>query len=115
MATTKSPRIPSLVYGTAWKKDHTRALVRQALLAGFRGVDTAAQPKHYQEDLVGQGMRDAINEGVVKREDLYVRFRSRSMPLSCCVLMQYSDSNKVHFYSRPKPSENALRPCEEYN
>jgi len=77
MASPRAPKIPSLIYGTAWKKDHTRALVRQALLAGFRGVDTAAQPKHYQEDLVGQGIRDAINDGVCKREDLYViRFLS---------------------------------------
>ena len=72
MAALKAAKIPSLIYGTAWKKDDTRALVRQALLAGFCGVDTAAQPKHYQEHLVGQGIRDAINEGTVKREDLYV-------------------------------------------
>lgn len=69
---TMKPKIPSLIYGTAWKKDHTRALVHQALKAGFRGIDTAAQPKHYQEDLVGQGIRDAINEGIVRRESLYV-------------------------------------------
>ena len=74
MATPKVPKLPSLIYGTAWKKDHTRVLVKQALLAGFRGVDTAAQPKHYHADLVGQGIRDAISEGVVKREDLYVSF-----------------------------------------
>ena len=73
MAAPKAARIPSLIYGTAWKKDQTRALVKQALLTGFRGVDTAAQPKHYQEDLVGQGIRDAIAEGGLRREDLYVR------------------------------------------
>ena len=73
MTTPKAAKIPPLIYGTAWKKDHSRALVSQALLAGFRGVDTAAQPKHYQEDLVGQGIRDAISAGVnLKREDLYV-------------------------------------------
>lgn len=68
----KAARIPSLIYGTAWKKDQTRALVKQALLTGFRGVDTAAQPKHYQEDLFGQGIRDAIAEGGLRRENLYV-------------------------------------------
>lgn len=72
MATLKAAQIPRLIYGTAWKGDNTRALVKQALQAGFRGIDTAAQPKHYQEDLVGQGIRDAISEGLVKREDLYV-------------------------------------------
>ena len=71
MAVPKAARIPSLIYGTAWKKDQTRILVKKALLAGFRGVDTAAQPKHYQEDLVGDGIRDAMQEGFLKREDLY--------------------------------------------
>lgn len=65
--------IPSFVYGTAWKKDRTVGLVHQAIGAGFRAVDTAAQPKHYREDLVGEGIRKAINEGTVRREDLYVR------------------------------------------
>jgi len=64
--------IPRLVYGTAWKKERTADLVYEALKAGFRGIDTAAQPRHYQEDLVGQGIRRAIADGTVKREDLYV-------------------------------------------
>jgi diketogulonate reductase-like aldo/keto reductase len=42
-----SAKMPSLIYGTAWKKDRTADLGRQAVLAGFREVDTAAQPKHY--------------------------------------------------------------------
>jgi len=25
--------------------------------AGFRGIDTACQPKHYQEDLVGKALQ----------------------------------------------------------
>lgn len=72
MAPTKAARIPSLIYGTAWKKDKTQDLVRQAIRAGFRGIDTAAQPKHYEEDLVGNGIRDAIREGKVTRHSLYV-------------------------------------------
>jgi hypothetical protein len=51
---------PRLVYGTAWKKDRTADLVYQALKSGFRGVDTAAQPRHYQERLVGDGIRRAV-------------------------------------------------------
>lgn len=39
--------MPRLIYGTAWKKERTASLVEQALRAGFRGVDTACQPKHY--------------------------------------------------------------------
>jgi len=45
--------MPPLLYGTAWKKEKTEALVRQALQAGFRGIDTACQPKHYHEPGVG--------------------------------------------------------------
>ena len=67
-------KIPKLVYGTAWKIDRTADLVYQALKAGFRAIDTAAQPRHYQEELVGDGIRRAIKERVVKREDLFVSF-----------------------------------------
>jgi diketogulonate reductase-like aldo/keto reductase len=67
-------KTPKLVYGTAWKKESTAALVYQAIRAGFRGIDTAAQPKHYQEHLVGDGIRRAISDGIVKREELFVRF-----------------------------------------
>ena len=41
--------MPRLIYGTAWKKERTTALVELALQSGFRGVDTACQPKHYHE------------------------------------------------------------------
>jgi diketogulonate reductase-like aldo/keto reductase len=42
------------------------------LKAGFRGVDTAAQPRHYQEDLVGKGIKRAITDGIIDRNDLFV-------------------------------------------
>ena len=64
--------IPPFLYGTAWKQEKTANLVYEALCSGFRGVDTAAQPKHYLEDLVGDGIRRALGEGKVKREDLFV-------------------------------------------
>ena len=48
-ATASSVRMPPIVYGTAWKKERTRELVLQALQAGYRGIDTACQPKHYAE------------------------------------------------------------------
>jgi diketogulonate reductase-like aldo/keto reductase len=65
----------SFIYGTAWKNERTADLVVQALRAGFRGFDTAAQPKHYREDLVGEGIRKVIlEEGGLKREDVYASF-----------------------------------------
>lgn len=76
-ATIVPNSIPRLVYGTAWKKERTADLVYQALQQGFRGIDTAAQPRHYQEKLVGDGIRRAISEGIVTREDLYVCTKSR--------------------------------------
>jgi diketogulonate reductase-like aldo/keto reductase len=67
--------LPVFLYGTAWKKDQTADLVYTAVSAGFRAIDTAAQPRHYQEHLVGDGIRKAIADGVVRREDLYVKPR----------------------------------------
>lgn len=70
--------IPTLMYGTAWKKQQTATLVYQAIKAGFRGIDTAAQPRHYQENLVGEGIRKAIEEGIVKRKELFVSLQMES-------------------------------------
>ncbi|KAJ4371663.1 hypothetical protein N0V86_008216 [Didymella sp. IMI 355093] len=64
---------PAFTYGTAWKKDQTRSLVKEALKQGFRRIDTAAQPKHYQEPLVGEALREAYTEGLVSRGDVYVQ------------------------------------------
>ncbi|KAJ6155886.1 hypothetical protein N7470_006452 [Penicillium chermesinum] len=64
--------IPVYLYGTAWKKERTAHLVYSAIRAGFRGIDTAAQPRHYQEPSVGDGIRKAIADNLVRREDLYV-------------------------------------------
>lgn len=67
-----SAQLPAFIYGTAWKKERTEVLVKGALRAGFRGVDTAAQPRHYQEELVGSGLREAYREGLVRRDGMYV-------------------------------------------
>ena len=60
-----------MLYGTAWKKERTTALVTQALQAGFLAVDTAAQPKHYQEHLVGKGVRTFLSGSNLTRGELY--------------------------------------------
>jgi len=56
-----------------WKKENTTKLVLQALKAGFRSIDVAAQPRHYREDLVGEALRQAYSEGIVRREEVFVR------------------------------------------
>ena len=55
---------PSFVYGTAWKKEATTSLVRTAVDAGFRAIDTANQPKHYQELLAGDALAVLADSGI---------------------------------------------------
>lgn len=52
--------VPPILYGTAWKKDDTAALVAKALSTGFCGIDTACQPRHYNEPGVGAGIAAAM-------------------------------------------------------
>lgn len=61
-----------MIYGTAWKKEETSRLVEQALLCGFKAVDTACQPRHYREDLVGVGLENAYKNGI-KRKDIFIQ------------------------------------------
>lgn len=64
--------MPPIIYGTAWKKEATASLVVQAVQAGFRGIDTACQPKHYSEAGVGEALSVLADQGV-SRESLYVQ------------------------------------------
>ncbi len=63
---------PSFIYGTAWKKDATTELVRSAVSAGFRAIDTANQPRHYSEPLVGEAL-GALADNGVPRESLFIQ------------------------------------------
>jgi hypothetical protein len=104
--TNPDTTVPRFVYGTAWKKDQTANLVYQALKAGFRAIDTAAQPRHYNEALVGEGIARAIQENIIKREDLYVR------PAPSPFFENYinsSDPNQIHPSIRPRPQKHALQ------
>jgi diketogulonate reductase-like aldo/keto reductase len=60
---------PSILYGTAWKEDETKRLVETALAAGFRGIDTANQRKHYHEAAVGEALRSAA----IPRDELFLQ------------------------------------------
>jgi len=66
-------RPPDFLYGTAWKEQQTRQLTRLAVQAGFRGIDTANQRKHYFEEAVGQALRELWDEGFCSREDLFLQ------------------------------------------
>jgi len=66
-------KVPSFVYGTAWKEDETSRLTRIALDAGFRAIDTANQRRHYIEAGVGEAISRAFEEGIVRREELFLQ------------------------------------------
>lgn len=60
--------MPELLYGTAWKKERTADLVEKALRLGFRGIDTACQPKHYSEPGVGEAVARVAKSGIGRAE-----------------------------------------------
>ena len=62
----------------AWKHPSSSAhcslgpLHLQAVKAGFCGIDTACQPKHYRQDLVGQALQQLEAEGI-PRSALFIQ------------------------------------------
>jgi diketogulonate reductase-like aldo/keto reductase len=66
-------RVPTFIYGTAWKENHTAYLTRMALGAGFRGIDTANQRRHYHEAGVGEALAAVFAAGTLRREDLFLQ------------------------------------------
>lgn len=61
------------LYGTAWKEDLTTECVFNALIAGYRAIDTANQRKHYYEEGVGSALVRAYAELDIKRQDLFLQ------------------------------------------
>ncbi|HSW12331.1 MAG TPA: aldo/keto reductase [Solimonas sp.] len=80
VTSTYGVQCPRILYGTAWKKSQTAALVRKAIQLGFRGIDTAGQPRHYHEPGVGAGIATCLRDGVLGRSDLYLQ--TKFTPLS---------------------------------
>jgi diketogulonate reductase-like aldo/keto reductase len=73
MPATEPARVPDFLYGTAWKEERTPALTELALRAGFRGIDTANQRRHYFEAGVGEALAAAYRAGLVTRADLFLQ------------------------------------------
>jgi diketogulonate reductase-like aldo/keto reductase len=71
--------IPPVIYGTAWKKERTAELVEKAILNGFKGIDTACQPKHYYEPGVGQALQNLKKQGV-DTSSLYLQTKFTPLP-----------------------------------
>jgi len=72
------PIIPPILYGTAWKEDDTQRLVTQALMLGFRGIDTANQRKHYFEEAVGFGIQQFLKSSLKTRDELFLQTKFTS-------------------------------------
>lgn len=79
--TTTAARVrsPGIIYGTAWKGADTERLVTTAIGLGFRGIDTACQPKHYDEAGAGAGVAAGLRSGL-SRGDLFLQ--TKFTPLS---------------------------------
>jgi len=69
--TASGVEIPLLGFGT-WQlePDDARRMVREALRIGYRHIDTAWIYKN--EKAVGDGIADAVAEGIVGRNDIFV-------------------------------------------
>ena len=83
VTTSERVRSPGIIYGTAWKKMRTEELVRTAIGQGFRGIDTAGQPRHYDEAGVGAAVAACLNQALsrqraVSADQIYAAGGSRS-------------------------------------
>lgn len=63
---------PRFIYGTAWKKERTKDLVKLAVSTGFSAIDTANQPKHYSEAKVGEALI-ALQKIGIDRQQLFLQ------------------------------------------
>jgi diketogulonate reductase-like aldo/keto reductase len=66
------------MYGTAWKKEATTELVRQAVEVGFTAIDTANQLIHYDEARVGEALLQLATHGIT-REKLFLQTKFTSV------------------------------------
>ena len=66
----QNAQIPSIGLGTAFMTSDISEVVYSSIKDGLRLIDTAAV--YGSEEGVGKGIKRAIDEGIVKREDLFV-------------------------------------------
>lgn len=78
LTTYNDVSIPSFMYGTAWKKEATAQLVKEAVSCGFTAIDTANQLIHYDEARVGEALQELYSNGS-KRESLFLQTKFTSV------------------------------------
>ena len=71
--------LPKFIYGTAWKEERTTQLVELALKSGFKAIDTANQAKHYSENLVGRALKNAFDNKLITRKDIWLQSKFTSI------------------------------------
>lgn len=76
---TGNMSMPRFMYGTAWKKERTKELVELAVRTGFRGIDTACQPKHYHEPGVGDALQSLYSQGIISRSGVFLQTKFTSL------------------------------------
>lgn len=92
LTTYNQVSIPSIMYGTAWKKDSTTRLVESALSAGFKAIDTANQLIHYQEALVGEAFHQWNS---IARDALFLQTKFTNV---------YGQDNRTPYDKSAKPA-----------
>jgi diketogulonate reductase-like aldo/keto reductase len=95
--------MPRILYGTAWKKELTDSLVQAAIRHGFRGVDTACQPKHYQEAGVGAAVAACIASGM-PREELFLQTKFTSV--------SGQDPKRIPYDPRASLADQVAQSCD---
>jgi diketogulonate reductase-like aldo/keto reductase len=66
-------KVPTHIFGTAWKEDKTTEAVLRALTAGYRAIDTASQRKHYHEQQVGDALAQTFTSMSLSRSDIFLQ------------------------------------------
>ncbi len=87
--------MPKIIYGTAWKKDQTARLVEKAIRYGFSGIDTACQPKHYNEPGVGEALATLQKQGL-RREQIFLQTKFTPLPGQDPARIPYDPDAPLH-------------------
>ena len=67
---SRNTKIPSIGIGTALMTSDISEVIYSSIKDGTRLIDTAS--RYGSEEAIGKGIKRAIEEGIVKREDLFI-------------------------------------------